>query len=233
MGGRVASGGESGPERVEQVGTASNGSNVHQAGRDVNVYGPGLHVPVWTWAAVSVAVLVAATAVTWATWPRPATGPSALDTERPMATSLSAWPSPGATTTATRPPTATTTPAPATVWWTGNLKLGGYGGTGGGWWLDRNPPSQAVTGDLYYQSENEVAGVAVVRWDGAAPPDLAQCATVLNADIGRTWTAVRLETMACLRTRDGRVGYFTVTRISGPNELTPSISVLATVWDTS
>lgn len=31
-----------------------------------------------------------------------------------------------------------TTTAPVRVHWNGNLKLGGYGGTGGGWWLDQN-----------------------------------------------------------------------------------------------
>ncbi|MFE2752871.1 hypothetical protein ACFXGA_12830 [Actinosynnema sp. NPDC059335] len=237
MGGKVASGDEPGPERIDQVGSAANGSNVNQAGRDVKVYGVDLHVPGWAWVAVGVSVVVAAAAVTWATWNGPTTGSPVLDAERPAttttATTTTSPAPPEASTATTRPPTATTTPtpAPATVWWTGNLELGGYGGPGGGWWLDQSPPGPAVTGDLYYGSENEVAGVAVVEWDGAIPPDLAQCANLLDTNLGRKWTAVRRGTTACLRTRGGRVGYFTVTRTPGPNELTPSISVTATVWD--
>ncbi|TQM79989.1 hypothetical protein FHX81_2306 [Saccharothrix saharensis] len=257
MGVTVASGDEPRPEQIKQIGGAANGSNVNQAGgdvhvteagRDVKMYDVDLHVPIWVWAAVSVSVVVAAAAVTWATWHRPTAEPSVLDTEH-LSTTITAMTTatttattattttspapPEASTAATRLPTATTTPtpAPATVWWTGNLKLGGYGGTGGGWWLDRSPPGPAVTGDLYYGSETEVAGVAMVKWDGAIPPDLSQCTDLLDANLGQAWTAVRRGTTACLRTRDGRVRYFTVIRTPGPNELNPSISVTATVWD--
>lgn len=251
MGDKVASDDEPGPERITQTSNAATGSKVNQAGRDVTVYGFHLHVPPWAWAAVSVSVLVAAAAVAWVTWQRPTAGPSALDpdllttttTTTTMATATTAamattttTPSPAsseATATSSRPPSATTTPAPpsVTVWWTGDLKLGGFGGTGGGWWLDQNPPGRAVTGDLYYQSENEVAGVALVKWDQATPPDYRQCAGLLDTRRGQAWTAVRQGTTACLRTRDDRVGYFTVTRTPGSNELNASISVTATVWD--
>ncbi|MEC3973874.1 hypothetical protein [Amycolatopsis sp. H20-H5] len=142
-------------------------------------------------------------------------------------------PTPTSTPTPTptsRTPTPTPTPTAVGVWWHGTLVLGGYGGTGGGWYLDPAPPSPAVTGDLSYGDANEIVGTALAGWDGTGAPDPRRCADLLDARPGQHRLDVRVGSAACFKTSGGRVGSVTVATTPDANELTPSMTVEATVW---
>jgi hypothetical protein len=226
--------------------TTGGSGNTVQAG---SISG-GIHfhinrVPVWVWVAMSAAFVLVAVVVVLVALPEQSSVVASPNSATEPGTTTS--PPESTTTTETPPETATeitstiprttrttprsTTTAPVRVRWSGNLKLGGYGGTGGGWWLDQNPPGQAVTGDLYFGNQNEVAGRALVAWGADGPPDQSHCADLLTTNLGQTWVDVQVGSTACFLTGDGRVGFFTVTRTPGPNELTPSINIRATVWE--
>lgn len=150
-----------------------------------------------------------------------------------------------------RTPAATTEPAPTTaasparpaptsppnaadfhVRWQGSLVLGGYGGPGGGWFLDSVPPHEAITGDLYYNDVNQVAGnTAVVGWMGNAPPGPRECAALLFSHLGLHTLDVQVGSSGCFRTAGGRVGYLRVDQVGNPNDFGPKITVDVTVWD--
>ncbi|MEU6934372.1 hypothetical protein AB0A05_35140 [Streptomyces sp. NPDC046374] len=98
-----------------------------------------------------------------------------------------------------------------------------------GWWLDSVPPSNAMIGDLGLECDchpGEVVGNALVAWDGATPPGYEDCSAT-RGRLARRALAVQEGAMACLRTQNGRLGSFTVTRVSGPAEF----DVTVTVWD--
>jgi len=98
-----------------------------------------------------------------------------------------------------------------------------------GWWLDNVPPTQAVIGDLGLECDchpGEVVANAIAAWGGPQPPQYRQCSE-MSGQLARQALAVQEGAMACLRTWDGRLGYFTVTSVSGPSDL----NVQATIWD--
>jgi hypothetical protein len=208
----------------------------------------GVHfhpVPKWLWVAVAATLSLVVVVVLWAVWPQRPESVATTPTRNPGAEPVPVLPdtrtTPKLTSSTIEEPTTTTTVAPTIittttslrfrVFWTGNLRLGGYGGTGGGYWLDQYPPGEAVTGDLYYGDVNEVAGRALVPWDAATAPTEQRCAELLNTQVGRRWVTATVGSTACFRTGRGRVGYFTVTRTSPPEDLQPSTNVDATVWD--
>ncbi|MFF1409742.1 hypothetical protein ACFVX6_08090 [Streptomyces sp. NPDC058289] len=120
-------------------------------------------------------------------------------------------------------------PAPTPkVRWQGTLLLYSNGGPVG-WWLDHVPPSGAAVGDLGLECDchpGEVSGNAIAAWDGATPPGYRDCSAA-KGRLARRSLAVQTGDMACLRTWNGRLGYFTVTNVSGPAEF----DVTVTVWD--
>ncbi|MGW2777302.1 hypothetical protein ACWC4C_33185 [Streptomyces olivaceoviridis] len=129
-------------------------------------------------------------------------------------------------------PAPTPTPrltAPAvSVRWQGTLLLYSNGAPSG-WWLDDRPPSRALVGDLGLECDchpGEVDGNALAAWHGAARPTYQQCSE-MSGQLTRRALPVQEGSMACLKTLDGRLGYFTVTSIMGPAEL----NLEATVWD--
>jgi hypothetical protein len=95
--------------------------------------------------------------------------------------------------------------------------------------LDNVPPTQAVIGDLGLECDchsGEVVANAIAVWDGPALPKYQQCSE-MSGQLARRALAVAEGSMACLRTQNGRLGYFTVTSMPGPSEL----NVEATIWD--
>ncbi len=113
--------------------------------------------------------------------------------------------------------------------WHGTLVLGGYGGTGGGWWLDPVPPTQSPGGDLSYGDPQEVVGNTLVAWDGSGAPGQQQCSDALGTHLGQHVVDARAGAMGCFKTWDGRVGYFTVVGEPG----TDRENVEVTVWERS
>jgi len=175
--------------------------------------------------AVPVLVLVGVVLARWAaSGPPAAAGPPATTTGNPPTTT-------SAITTTSSPAPPTTTTAVVRVRWQGTLQLGGYGGPGGGWFLDYVPPTPAVTGDVFYSNLNEIdSNNSIVAWNQQQAPTENQCATLLNTQLGHhTFDAVDGNS-ACFSTNDNRVGFLTVTATSGPNDLNPTISVSALVW---
>ncbi|MFF3212515.1 hypothetical protein ACFYYB_17825 [Streptomyces sp. NPDC002886] len=157
--------------------------------------------------------------------------PSAPEQSSPPASPPSPSPSvPSAPSSSSVPP-AKPKPKPAPtpkVRWQGPLLLYSNGAPGG-WWLDRVPPSGAGVGDLGLSCDchaGEVEGHALVAWEGAKPPGYRDCSAVKGLLAGRSLVA-RTGGMACLMTLEGRLGYFTVTKVSGPSEF----EVAVTVWD--
>jgi hypothetical protein len=179
-----------------------------------------------SWLAVAVIVVIVAVAVVLARWTTSgapaASGPPATSTDHPPATT------PVIITTSAAPP-----PTTATVGfrWQGTLQLGGFGGPGGGWYLDYVPPTTAITGDLYYNDINEIAANnSIVAWNRQESPGENQCASLLNTQLGHhTFDAV-VGNSACFTTEAGRVGFLKVTATPGPNDINPTISVDALVW---
>lgn len=127
---------------------------------------------------------------------------------------------------------STTEPKPSAptvrVRWQGTLLLYSNGAPTG-WWLDNVPPTPATIGDLGLECDchpGEVVANAIAAWDGSQPPKYQQC-SALSGQLARRALAVQEGAMACLKTWDGRLGYFTVTSMPGPSEL----NVAATIWD--
>jgi len=178
---------------------------------------------VWLAIAVTV-VIVVAVAVVLARL----TTSGAPAASRPPATSTDHLPTTIPVTTTTAPPPTTAAVGPR---WHGTLQLGGFGGPGGGWYLDYVPPQQAITGDLYYSDINEIdTNNSIVPWNRPYSPSENQCATLLNTHLGlHTFDAVVGNT-ACFTTSASRVGFLTVTATPGANDINPTISVDALVW---
>ncbi|MFI0193088.1 hypothetical protein ACH4PW_36935 [Streptomyces sp. NPDC017082] len=161
--------------------------------------------------------------------PAASSSPEALPTED----SPTSPPEPGHDADPSTPaPRLTPTPTPRltapAVRWQGTLLLYSNGAPSG-WWLDDRPPSRALVGDLGLECDchpGEVDGNALAAWHGAARPTYQQCSEI-SGQMARRALPVQEGSMACLRTVDGRLGYFTVTGIMGPAEL----NLEATVWD--
>ena len=67
-------------------------------------------------------------------------------------------------------------------------------------------------------------------WNRPGTPTQAQCAALLNTQLGQhTFDAVTGNT-ACFTTDAGRVGFLKVTATPGANDIDPTISVDASVW---
>jgi hypothetical protein len=127
------------------------------------------------------------------------------------------------------PPTQSKPRAPTVrVRWHGQLLLYSNGAPVG-WWLDNVPPTRAVIGDLGLECDchpGEVVAPAIAAWDGSEPPDYRQCSE-MSGLLARRALAVQEGSMACLKTLNGRLGYFTVTSMPGTSE----VIVEATIWD--
>ncbi|MFD9005069.1 hypothetical protein ACFV0T_29635 [Streptomyces sp. NPDC059582] len=98
-----------------------------------------------------------------------------------------------------------------------------------GWRLDERPPTQVLLGDLSLECDchpGEVVGNAIAAWNGSALPTYQQC-SAMSDQLARRALAVQEGTMVCLRTQEGRLGYFTVTNVLGPSEF----NMEATIWD--
>ncbi|MFE4369675.1 hypothetical protein ACFRMN_15870 [Streptomyces sp. NPDC056835] len=158
---------------------------------------------------------------------------SADSTTDPAPTSPTPTPTP-TPTSSPDPPAPTPEPPPrptaptVKVRWQGTLLLYSNGAPTG-WWLDNRPPTQALLGDLGLECDchpGEVVGNALAAWDGPTPPAYQQCSE-MSGQLARRVVAVQEGAMACLRTQNGRLGYFTVTSVLGPSEL----NVEATIWD--
>lgn len=221
--------GDNAPPSVRNTANAERGNTV-QAGivnGDVHFHPMDPRILVIL-AAVLVLTLVLVLVLLWPSHSDPNANPPPPSPSRTPTTTSQAQP----TTTTTPPPSTTTTPAQVAVFFSGSLELDGDGGPGGGWWLDDNPPRSTFTGDLFYGSDNEIAAsTALVAWDSSTPPTEAQCASQLDTHLGIHVMQVVRGSMACLRTWEGRVGYVIVTSTSGTYDLSPVISVQATVWN--
>ncbi|WP_186319065.1 5'-methylthioadenosine/S-adenosylhomocysteine nucleosidase [Streptomyces sp. SAJ15] len=157
--------------------------------------------------------------------PAPDTSPSDVPTPSPSPSSSTPSPSPPPPEDPPRPgPTAPT----VRVRWQGTLSLYSNGAPMG-WWLDNAPPTRALIGDLGLECDchpGEVVANAIAAWDGPQQPRYQQCSE-MSGQLARRALTVQVGSMACLRTQNGRLGYFTVTSMPGPSQ----VNVEATVWD--
>lgn len=169
-----------------------------------------------------------------ATPPTPSPTTPASDTPAPGPTTTTPRPNPpGPTSTppSTSPDTPASTPPPTVaaesrVRWQGTLRLDGTAGVRG-WFLDDVPPGRAPVGDLAIQGADQLYGAyALVRWTDSRPPTRAQCAALLNTQLGQQSLDVQEGDRACVGTENLRVGYVEVTGIPDADH----IDLAATVW---
>jgi hypothetical protein len=93
------------------------------------------------------------------------------------------------------------------------------------------PPSHAILGDIYYNDTNEIAAsTAIVPWNRRQAPTQAQCATLLNTQLGQHTVDAVVGNTACFTTDAGRIGFLTVRATPGADDINPVISVDALVW---
>lgn len=97
-----------------------------------------------------------------------------------------------------------------------------------GWWLDNNPPGQAVTGDVYLTTDGELVGnQAIVKREGSSPPSYEECAYLLNTYRGNHVVDVRQGMYVCIETIGNRVAWLRVVRIPRAGRL----STEGGVWE--
>lgn len=143
-------------------------------------------------------------------------------------------PTPTPTPTPPTPPTTSPPPKPAAVvLWQGSLLFDdgsadpsvvlSYG-------LDTVPPQPNGTDlslDCYLVcNQGQLAGNAVVRWHGSAPPGRADCAHLLDTNLGERTADAPPGAVLCFGTKGGRVGYAT-----SEGGTDGHLKVEVTVWD--
>jgi hypothetical protein len=149
-----------------------------------------------------------------------AESPSATPTVTPT---VSAAPAPSPT----RSPAVAPEPVVVQERWHGTLEFTADQMIAG-WWLDNNPPGQAITGDVYLTTDGDLVGnQAIVRWEGSSPPSYEECAHLLNTHRGNHVVDVRRGIYVCIGTIDNRVAWLQAVRIPRAGRL----STEGGVWE--